>query len=411
MTQPPLFPMSAPLSGGMSSEAAGVPSLGPGPYVIPGLTATVAVNDHFPGLLIDWLTLRIPLNLLPPALQEKMYDNRDIVACFKTGTDGQPTEIRWESKRLNFDSLRSDSDGLYITCVYVKETAYLYIGASPASLLHENNVFGSLDIQAGADALVARARRSLASFLAPAPDWEICRLDITGNYALPDSAHVKTALRSLLGTDSARRKATSCKNGGDTVLWSPTSDVQAGKAYHKGPHLRYLAKKAQILMNEDLLLLADKLLRLELRLGARFFRHIRERRTNRFYGRHWTTLTQSELAGLHQEFFQPLCDGVEVKDMGRVEMINRLVEANGITTGRARAAYKTYSDIKEFGLDEVKATMPERTFYLHKKYLIGSGLTDADLSKFLPGNVVQFRPIRIVVASPVSSWDDVRRAA
>jgi II/X family phage/plasmid replication protein len=184
-----------------------------------------------------------------------------------------------------------------------------------------------------------------------------------------------------------------------------------GKAYHKGPQLRHLVKKAQIFLEDELLELADKLLRLELKLGARFFRHMQERRTNRFYGRHWTTFTESELAGLHYDFFQPLCDGVEVKDMGRLELISRIAESNDITPGRARAAYKTYSDIREFGLDEVKASMPERTYYLHRKYLKSAGFTDADLSKFLPGNVVQFRPVRIVLAQPVTCWDDVRRAA
>lgn len=367
--------------------------------------------SNFPGLLIDWMTLRVELNLLPPSLQERMYDNRDVVACFKMGPDEKPLEIRWESKRLNFDELRSDSDGLYMTATYVKEKCYLYVGASPASLLNACNVFGSLDIVEGAQTLLNRAARSLGAFLPVLTDWELCRLDITGNYALPDSAMVKTALRSLMGTDSARRKATSGKGCGDTVLWSPSSDVQAGKAYHKGPQLRYLVKKAQIVLDDELLQLADKLLRLELKLGSRFFRHIQERRTNKFFGRHWTTFQESELAELHQQFFGPLCDGVEVKDMGRLELITRIAEMNAITPGRARAAYKTYSDIKDYGLDEVKASMPERTFYLHKKYLHGAGFTDADLCKFLPGNVVQFRPVRIVVAQPVTCWDDLRRAA
>lgn len=366
---------------------------------------------NFPGLLIDWMTLRIQLEMLPPALQERMYDNRDVVACFKMGADGQPTEIRWESKRLNFEELRSDSDGLYMTATYVKTQCFLYIGASPASLAHACNVFGSLDIIECAETLIGRARRSLGAFLPAPQDWELCRLDITGNYALPDAAMVKTALRSLMGTDSARRKATSGKGCGDTVLWSPSSDVQMGKAYHKGPQLRHLVKKAQIALSDDLLQLADKLLRLELKLGSRFFRHMQERRTNKFHGRHWTTFQESELAGLHHDFFQPLCDGVEVRDMGRLEIIERIATCNDITPGRARAAYHTLSEIRENGLDEVKASMPERTYYLHRKYLKGAGFTDADLSKFLPGNVVQFRPVRIVVASPVASWEELRRAA
>lgn len=364
------------------------------------------------GLLIDWITLRTRVDTLPPTLQEKLFSNMNLVCSFKTDGQGNPIEIEWESKRLNFDSLRSDADGLYFTATYVGDTFWLYIGASPASLLHECNVFGSLDILAGADALVARARRAFSCMALPLPEtWELTRLDVTGNYALPDFAMVKTALRSLLGTDSARRKATSSKNGGDTVQWAPTSSYISLKAYHKGPHLRHLASKAQIVLADDLLGLADKLLRLEARFGSQYWRYAKERRTHRFYGRHWSSLTEQDLTELYLEVFSPLVDGVEVKDMGRIELIARIQAANSITAGRARAAYKTFSDIREYGLDEVKASMPERTFYRHRKYLKVARFTDADLAKYLPGNVVQFRPVRIVLAQPVGSWDDVRRTA
>lgn len=359
------------------------------------------------GLLLDWITLRQPLKMLPPSLQERLYQNMNLVACFNM-VDGQPTDINWETKRLNFDALRSDSDGLYFTCAYVGNVAYFYIGASPASLQHETNVFGSLDIRSGAEALLTRARRAFSCFLSPCEEWELCRLDITGNYALPDHASVKTALRTLLQTDSARRKATSSKNGGDTVLWSPSSDVQAGKAYHKGPHLRHLVKKAQIAVGDDLLGLADKLLRLELKLGSRFFRHQKERKNHRFHGRHWLTFTPEELGQLHGEFFGPICDGVEVRDMGRVDLVELIAAVNGITKGRARAAYATYKNIKQEGLDEVKASMAERTYYLHLKHLRAAGISDGDL---MAGNVVQFKPIRIILAQPVTCWDDLRRAA
>ncbi|MGE5470589.1 MAG: phage/plasmid replication protein, II/X family [Bacteroidota bacterium] len=366
---------------------------------------------NFNGLLLDWIGLRMPVNMLPPSLQERLYENMDSVACLKLDGKGNPSEIRWEQKRLNFDALRSDSEGLYFTCSYVGLIAYFYIGASPASLANPCNVFGTLDIKEGAEILLSRARRAFQCFLAPAEDWEMTRLDITGNYAFPDFAMVKTCLRTLLSTDSARRKATSAKNGGDTVLWAPSSDVKAGKAYHKGPHLRYLQKKGQIDISEEQLALADRLLRLEMKIGSRFFRDMQNFRKHPFFGRHWTTFTGEELADLHRGFFGPLVEGVEVRDMGRVEMIERIAELNGITQGRARAAFKTYSDIKEYGLDEVKASMPERTYYLHKKYLVQAGVSDSDLIASLPGNILPFRPVRIVLAQPVASWEDVRRAA
>lgn len=397
---------------GLDTTASGVvgdTNSGPGSYVIPGQTATGCSQSSLNGLLLDWLTLRLPVRQLPPALQDRLYENRDVVAAFVTDKDGKPKEIRWETKRLNFDSLRSDAAGLYFTVVQIGVVDWFYLGASPASLDHDCNVFGHLNIVAGAESLLAKARQSFSCLLSPATEWELVRMDITGNYALPDASMVKTALRTLLQTDSARRKATSAKNGGDTVCWSPSSDRFAGKGYHKGPHLRHLQKNEQINLDPERLALADRLLRLELRCGARFFRECQQtKRHPRFSRRHWTTFTPVELADLHREFFGPLVDGVEVRNMGRIESIALIAAANGISEGRARAAYGTYRAIKETGLDEVKASMAERTFYLHKKYLLGAGFSDADLCA---GNVVQFKPIRIVLAQPVTCWDDLRRAA
>ncbi|WP_234087411.1 phage/plasmid replication protein, II/X family [Azonexus sp. R2A61] len=400
---------SAPLSGVVPFEVVGGTQSGPGSFVIPGQSAPGCTFDAPEGLLLDWITLRISVNELPPLLQERLFANLDSVCAFVLDGQGNPLELRWESKRLNFDALRSDAPGLYMTVTYVGAECFFYLGASPASLTQDCNVFGSLDIRAGADAIISHARRCFACWLPHLEDWECCRLDVTGNYALPDAAMVKTALRTLLQTDNARRKATSAKNGGDTVLWSPTSDRFAGKAYHKGPHLRYLAEKEQIDLDPERLALADRLLRLELRVGSRFFREIKNsKRHPAFAGRPWHNFTRSELAGLHRAFFGPLVDGVEVRNMGRVEAIALIAAANGISEGRARAAYGTYKAIKDSGLDEVKASMAKRTFLLHKMHLLAAGYSDADLCA---GNVVQFKPIRIVLAQPVSGWDDLRKAA
>jgi ABC-type branched-subunit amino acid transport system ATPase component len=82
-------------------------------------------------------------------LQDRLFENLDSVAAFVLDRAGQPKEIRWETKRLNFDALRSDAPGLYFTVTYVGNVAWFYLGASPASLTGDCNVFGSLDIRAG----------------------------------------------------------------------------------------------------------------------------------------------------------------------------------------------------------------------------------------------------------------------
>jgi hypothetical protein len=45
---------------------------------------------------------------------------------------------------------------------------------------------------------------------------------------------------------------------------------------------------------------------------------------------------------------------------------------------------------------------------LHLKYLRTAGINDADLHS---GNVIPFRSVRIILAQPVTCWEDIRRAA
>lgn len=56
-------------------------TLGPGSYVIPGQTAPECSQPPVFGLLIDWLTLRIPVRMLPPSLQERLFENLNTVVC------------------------------------------------------------------------------------------------------------------------------------------------------------------------------------------------------------------------------------------------------------------------------------------------------------------------------------------
>lgn len=348
--------------------------------------------------LIDWLTLRFPLGAeLGQALSDKVRAALDNVVCCDSNG-----EIKWASKKLDIDALRSDSTGLFWMVQGDGKHDYLTIGASPASLEHGVNVFGSCDILHCAGVLIREASRQLGAILPAAAKWQCRRIDITGNFLLPDYASVKQALRQLCLADGGRRKATNKNKGGDSVYWNPSSDLAKGKAYHKGPHLQHLVKKGAIEISDDLISLADRLLRLEHTRGSRWFRRLEEA------GRHWTELCTQELEGLFTEFFGRVVDGVEVREMERMELVGRIAQINGITEGRATAAFTTYRNIRQDGFDVVKDYMPSRTWYLHLKYLRAAGISDADLQQ---GNVVQFRPVRIVLAQPVTSWDDIRRAA
>lgn len=347
--------------------------------------------------LIDWMTLRISLGeRLGQALSDRIRSCMNTIHC--VNSDG---EIVWAKKALDIDALRSDTTGI---CWMVQSDGiaeYLVIGASPASLEHGLNVFGSCDVQHCAEVLIRAASKALDSVLPGMWFWQCRRMDITGNYVLPDEASVRQALRQLALADGGRRKATNKNRGGDTVYWNPSSDLRKGKAYHKGPQMAFLRKKNKLETTDELIELANRLLRLEHTLGAKWFRRLRDAQRN------WFDLQTEELERLFVDFFGRVVDGVEVRDMG-IAFVEQIEKLNACTESQAQAAFNTYTNIRTYGFETMKGQMHPRTWYRHLSLLRVAGVSDADLQM---GNVVQFRPIRIVLAQPVMCWDDIRRAA
>lgn len=350
-------------------------------------------------MLIDWLTLRIPLNeSLGPALLARLMDCLGVVVSI----DSDGVE-RWRKHSLDIDVLRSDSTGLFwsITCDGDSQR-YLTIGASPSSIENGGvNVFGSTDIEHCSKVLIHHAAKGLQAILPDWTKWQCRRLDITANYDMGSPAQVKQALRLLLSTDAPRRRTNSDKRGGDSVYWNPSSDLKAGKAYHKGAHLRYQQRKGNIEVSDDILTLADNLIRLELKLGARWFRRFRDA------GHDWRKITRSTLEFNHQDFFGKLIgdSAIEVNDMGT--LLNEL-EKVCPTKGSALAAHRTFALIKTLGYTQTKDSIPERTFLRHCSYLKSAGLSSADLCA---GRVLELRKRTLVLGQPVESWEEIRRAA
>lgn len=348
--------------------------------------------------LIDWLTLRLPLEKIQDAaLHARIRGCLNTLVC--ADSDGA---MVWEKKVLDVDALRSDSVGLFWQLQNDGKREYLVIGGSPASIEHGVNVFGEIDIQYCAAVLIRAAGKELQAILPSFQSWQCRRIDITGNYALPDAQSVKQALRQLSISEGGRRKASNDHRGGDSVYWNPTSDLTKGKAYHKGPQLRRLVRMGKLTLDEAYLSLADRLLRFEHTRGARWFRRLQEQ------GMCWYDLTCQQLISFFMEFFGRLVDGVEVKDMERHELVAKIREANDCTAAQAEAAFATYRNIRADGFDVAKGFISPRTWYRHMAMLRKVGISDADL---VSGNVVQFRPVRVVLAQPVSSWAELRRVA
>lgn len=343
-------------------------------------------------MLIDWLTLRFPLNReLGDNVLNRVLDCMGMVVC----VNSEGGEV-WRKHNLDIDKLRSDSVGLFWSITADGVQRYLTIGASPSSIEHEGmNVFGSMDIEHCAIVLVRFASLALYAVLPHWSKWDCMRLDITANYDMGSNAQVKQALRLLLSTDAPRRRTNSDKRGGDTVYWNPTSDLQCGKAYHKGAHLRYQQSKGNILLSESTLRLADNLLRLELKIGSRWFRRLET---------DWRNFTREFMCKLHQDFFSKLIGSadVEVSDMGTL-----LVELEKVapTKGQALAAHGTWAMIQACGYSFAQANMPRTTFYRHCALLRAAGLSSADLCA---AKVIELRKRSLILEQPVLCWEDIK---
>lgn len=343
--------------------------------------------------MIDWMTLRVPLNGLPDVIEQRFRASLGMVHC--SDSNG---EILWRKPFLDLDALRSDTVGLCWMVTRDSEREYLSIGASPASIEHGNNVFGSSDIRHCAGVVVGAAQRALDCILPGADAWSCRRLDITENYLMESFREVKALLRELMRTDSGRHKGSS--GAGDTVLWNAGSDLRKGKAYHKGPQLVYLRKRSKVTVEDWQVNIADRICRMELTLGSRWFRRLYDA------GLSWLDLDDKRLSDEFIGYFGNMWGGkAEVADMGR--MLEEL-EKVAPSKGQALAAHRTWALIKSIGYQGARDSMPRATWFRHLKFLRASGLSDADLCA---GNVLPFVRRTVSDAFIVRSWEEARRAA
>lgn len=362
--------------------------------------------------MIDWLTLRTPLNfILKDELLEKINRYIGKMELF----DGSGELIR--SKLVfDIDTLRSDEAGLFWQIQYSGSDVYMVIGASPASIEHGGNAFGSCDVRHCANVLLKCASNILGIQLPNVQEWDCRRLDFTHNYLLDDNSQVKQALKELRNGDGIRQKATCPK--GDSVYFGQGSDLISGKIYDKGTQAAYLMKKLHKLCKSPLytdiqLDLLNRVLRMELTFRRRWFDRLKNvlnvtdfETSDAYldYLRHnkpWLELTEAYLNQLHNDYFSQYIGNIEVTDMGT--LLENLI-AIAPTAGRARAAHNTYLNIKLLGYEQVQASIPYGTFTKHRAMLIKAGLRHVDLQA---SNVVPFRRKTIFISQPVTSWEEL----
>jgi II/X family phage/plasmid replication protein len=337
-------------------------------------------------MLIDWLTLRTPIS----DIQEN-----DLLALMPYFAKLQVTnaltdEIIKTKLVIDIDAVRSDFAGMVWSISSNGCTKYLNVGASPASLEHGSNLFGSFDYQYCKQVLLNHARKVLKGVMLFNDGWQCRRLDATQNYFLQSRYQVKDALHILRSSDGVRQKAT--VQAGDSVYWGYTSHYRSGKAYDKYAQALELNRKAEkagkpAIYTIEQLEIMRSILRLELKLGRQFFDEHQDE----------AILTQEFLQREHEEFFNKFIGNAEVTDMSTLQKSLALVAPS---EGQAKSAFSTYLMIKENGFEFTKDSMSRATFMRHKKMLLAAGLSESDLKT---AKIIELRKRKINL-EPVYSW-------
>ena len=331
-------------------------------------------------MLIDWMTLSTDASLLDPCTIRKLTSKQD--RMMRISPEG---EVKWVMPcRTN---IRSDSHQ-----ITVRIGSYLDIQGSPARTKGtRDNIFGEAD---PVDAFLDVVRFLTDVIEAPLPydprSWKLTRMDVTGNFDLGSLANVRQALNYLRHVEGGRYQV---KTEAETVYWSKSSRLRAGKAYAKGPHMRYLVKKGYADLTLDQLSLVDRLLRLEMRLGAQFWRERADRR--------WYEWSSEQLYEQFMVYFGQFIGKVEIVEVHK--LLDELIKV-APTPGLAKAAYRTWLLIKSHGVEEARGLTTKATWHRHKRLLQQCGVSWAD---FHHRALVPFRRKTIVLSDPVRSWEDL----
>ena len=332
-----------------------------------------------PGYLCDWITTRLVLANLDAATQRKLESAAGRI--MKIAPDGT---VEWETGAR--EVVRHDSHRAVMSV-----GPDLTIQGSPARCGDgDDNVFGSADLMACWSRMLEVIMRALDVDLPGEPwRWTVTRLDIAANWDVGSLNHVRAVLEQLRHVEGGRYQV---RTQAESVYWGVGSRLRGGKAYAKGPELRRRVAGNALIMDDDKLASADRLLRLELRLGAQY---LRERA-----GRKWWAMTPAWLARMHREYFAQFLAPVKVRD-GDALLDSLCTGARTHSAGMA--AYRTWLLIREHGVEQVRQLLPRSTWMRHKRALLDAGLT---WGHFRSGVVEDDERI-ITLDEPVTGWDAI----
>lgn len=334
--------------------------------------------------MIDWLKLRVPFDATGKI-------PGDVICIFTP--EG---ELKWQKTKA------APLRGSYEADVHVSScpvTGRLVIDGNPTKFFQGHNVFGTDDIHGLARAILDTVSSGLQFDLGDVTDddIELSRVDINRSFDCSSLANARAAVRALADNATMRHRGRGQLGREGTAYWGKHSRRDALKAYAKGHEILDNPIHKDHPQRDELISHAQQLLRIELVLRS-------------------MGLKQRGLSHL-ASWDDDTVDMLFTAAMGKLTVPDNIDLAPAILdtlTPRLRLAYMAW----QRG-DDLRATLPRKTFYRYRKELLGHGIdllslrpAEARRSTLQLVNVINAVPVGVPTwAKGTVAYFEPRRAA
>lgn len=311
---------------------------------------------------------------------------------------------------------------------------YVQIKASPAKLLQGHNVFGSDDIEQGADEMIGFLHMAYP-VLTRMLDWNrawVSHIDVTYSAKLSDQTTAKKILDFLANVSSGQTRLSN-KRFDSSVYWGgQTSRLVNHKCYLKHDEflsqfeeLKQLAKKndksaqrvVDVMSDSRLINWTVGLLRFESRLKKRWLERngvptnlyelIAFQKANPdLLQTLWTKATHSIFDAMRGQTVKLINDESVLEAISNSPVV--VTNSGKVSQTRIRNIYSTYCLVREHGLEKLAEMLPKPTFYRHLSELCECGFSKAFLQNLHDNkakNVIPFmKLVEIDFSQQLPEW-------
>ncbi|WP_151794393.1 phage/plasmid replication protein, II/X family [Acinetobacter nosocomialis] len=311
---------------------------------------------------------------------------------------------------------------------------YVQIKASPAKLLQGHNVFGSDDIEQGADEMIGFLHMAYP-VLTRMLDWNrawVSHIDVTYSAKLSDQTTAKKILDFLANISSGQTRLSN-KRFDSSVYWGgQTSRLVNHKCYLKHDEflsqfeeLKQLAKKndksaqrvVDVMSDSRLINWTVGLLRFESRLKKRWLERngvptnlyelIAFQKANPdLLQTLWTKATHSIFDAMRGQTVKLINDESVLEAISNSPVV--VTNSGKVSQTRIRNIYSTYCLVREHGLEKLAEMLPKPTFYRHLSELCECGFSKAFLQNLHDNkakNVIPFmKLVEIDFSQQLPEW-------